>query len=41
MAREPIASIMDKMHSQLDEAELRAEIDIELPDTLDEQLTSP
>ena len=41
MAREPIASIMDKMPSQLDEAELRAEIDIELPDTLDEQLTSP
>ena len=41
MAREPIASIMDKVPSQMEEADMRAEIDIELPDTLEEQLSSP
>jgi hypothetical protein len=41
MAREPIASIMDKIPSDIDEDELRAEIDIELPDTLDQELVSP
>ena len=41
MAREPIASIMDKVPTQLDEDELRAELNIELPEAIDDDLMSP
>ena len=38
MAREPIASIMDKVPSQLDQSELQAEIDIELPEAINDDM---
>jgi len=38
MAREPIASIMDKVPTQLDEDELRAEVNVELPEAMDDML---
>ena len=43
MAREPIASIMDKIPSQLDQSELQAEIDIEMPEAINDDMleTSP
>ena len=38
MAREPIASLMDKVPSQLDQNELQAEIDIELPEAMNDDM---
>jgi hypothetical protein len=38
MAREPIASLMDKVPSQLDQNELQAEIDIELPAAMNDDM---
>jgi hypothetical protein len=38
MAREPIASIMDKVPSQLDQSELQAEIDIEMPEAINDDM---
>ena len=35
MAREPIGSMMENVPSQLDEDELAAEVEIEMPDSLD------
>ena len=35
MAREPIGSMMENVPSQIDEDELAAEVEIEMPDSLD------
>ena len=35
MAREPIGSMMENVPSQLNEEELAAEVEVEMPETLD------
>ena len=40
MAREPIAGMMDNVPSQLDPEDLAAEVELELPGSMDDNVVS-